>query len=210
MLIGIVVTNAIVLLKLVVDLRRRGYALDAVLIEGGRTRLRPILMTAPATILALIPLALSDDGRAIIASDLAVVVIGGLLTSTLLTLIVVPVVFKLIARRQGQGMPLARSSEPDKAAPDLRADQGRAILGLALAWIAREAQQPDADRQLLSDLASGANGQFSRVLSVEERGRTVARETLAPLAVALLASYLPEHQAEGKAGLQVAKPDAAP
>ena len=55
-------------------------SLDEALIEGGKTRLRPILMTASATILALIPLALSGEGGAIIASDLAVVVIGGLFT----------------------------------------------------------------------------------------------------------------------------------
>ncbi|MGB3329216.1 MAG: efflux RND transporter permease subunit, partial [Thermomicrobiales bacterium] len=97
MLIGIVVTNAIVLLEYVIELRHnRGLSLRDALVEGGKTRLRPILMTAVATILALIPLALSKDGGAIIASDLAVVVIGGLLTSTLLTLIVVPVIYELI------------------------------------------------------------------------------------------------------------------
>ena len=100
MLIGIVVTNAIVLLELVLDLLRQGKPLDEALITGGRTRLRPILMTAIATILALVPLAFSGGGGAIIASDLAVVVIGGLLTSTFLTLVVIPVVFKLIVGRQ--------------------------------------------------------------------------------------------------------------
>ncbi len=100
MLIGIVVTNAIVLLELVLDLLRHGMPLDEALITGGRTRLRPILMTAIATILALVPLAFSGGGGAIIASDLAVVVIGGLLTSTFLTLVVIPVVFKLIVGRQ--------------------------------------------------------------------------------------------------------------
>ncbi|MGC4108539.1 MAG: efflux RND transporter permease subunit [Thermomicrobiales bacterium] len=107
MLIGIVVTNAIVLLEYVIELRHnRGLELRDALIEGGKTRLRPILMTAVATILALIPLALSQEGGAIIASDLAVVVIGGLLTSTLLTLIVVPVIYELIGgwqdRRQAK------------------------------------------------------------------------------------------------------------
>ena len=100
MLIGIVVTNAIVLLELVLELLRQGKPLDEALITGGRTRLRPILMTAIATILALVPLAFSGGGGAIIASDLAVVVIGGLLTSTFLTLVVIPVVFKLIVGRQ--------------------------------------------------------------------------------------------------------------
>jgi HAE1 family hydrophobic/amphiphilic exporter-1 len=97
MLIGIVVTNAIVLLEFVIELRHnRGLSLRDALIEGGKTRLRPILMTAVATILALTPLALSGDGGTLIASDLAVVVIGGLFTSTLLTLFVVPVIYELI------------------------------------------------------------------------------------------------------------------
>jgi HAE1 family hydrophobic/amphiphilic exporter-1 len=100
MLVGIVVTNAIVLLEFVIELRHRGYELKDALIEGGKTRVRPILMTAIATILALTPLALSNEGGALIASDLAVVVIGGLLTSTLLTLFVVPVIYELIARWQ--------------------------------------------------------------------------------------------------------------
>jgi multidrug efflux pump subunit AcrB len=96
MLIGIVVTNAIVLLEYVLELRHQGLTLKDALIEGGKTRIRPIVMTALATILALIPLALTENSGAIIASDLAVVVIGGLLTSTVLTLIVVPVIFELI------------------------------------------------------------------------------------------------------------------
>jgi HAE1 family hydrophobic/amphiphilic exporter-1 len=96
MLVGIVVTNAIVLLEYVIELRRRGHALKEALIEGGKVRVRPILMTAFATIFALTPLALSGESSAIIAADLAVVVIGGLLTSTLLTLLVVPVVYELI------------------------------------------------------------------------------------------------------------------
>jgi HAE1 family hydrophobic/amphiphilic exporter-1 len=98
MLIGIVVTNAIVLLEYVIELRHKGMSVDQALIEGGKVRVRPILMTALATILALLPLAFSGGG-AIIAADLAVVVIGGLLTSTLLTLVIVPVIYKLIAGR---------------------------------------------------------------------------------------------------------------
>lgn len=102
MLVGIVVTNAIVLLEYVIELRHRGYDLKDAIIEGGKTRLRPILMTAIATILALTPLALSTESGALIAADLAVVVIGGLLSSTLLTLLVVPVIYELIARWQDQ------------------------------------------------------------------------------------------------------------
>jgi HAE1 family hydrophobic/amphiphilic exporter-1 len=97
MLVGIVVTNAIVLIDRV-HMNRRERQLDIyeALVEAGRTRLRPILMTAVAAILALVPLALGLTEGALIASDLAVVVIGGLLTSTMLTLLVVPVVYSLV------------------------------------------------------------------------------------------------------------------
>ncbi len=96
MLIGIVVTNAIVLLDLVERLRREGRSTHDALIEGGRIRVRPILMTAIATILALIPLAAGFNQGSIIAAELGTVVIGGLFTSTFLTLLVIPVVYSLV------------------------------------------------------------------------------------------------------------------
>ncbi len=96
MLIGIVVTNAIVLLDLVEQLRHRGMSMQEALIEGGRTRVRPILMTAIATILALTPLGLGLNQGSIIASELATVVIGGLFSSTFLTLVVIPVIYSLV------------------------------------------------------------------------------------------------------------------
>ncbi len=96
MLIGIVVTNAIVLLDLVERLRSEGKPTRAALIEGGRTRVRPILMTAIATILALIPLAAGFNEGSIIAAELGTVVIGGLFSSTFLTLLVIPAVYLLV------------------------------------------------------------------------------------------------------------------
>jgi HAE1 family hydrophobic/amphiphilic exporter-1 len=96
MLIGIVVTNAIVLLDLVERLRAQGLSTRDALIEGGKTRVRPILMTAIATMLALIPLAAGFNQGSIIAAELGTVVIGGLFSSTFLTLIVVPVVYSLV------------------------------------------------------------------------------------------------------------------
>ena len=96
MLIGIVVTNAIVVLDLVERLRKEGHPLRDAIIEGGRTRVRPILMTAFATILALIPLAAGFNEGSIIAAELGTVVIGGLFSSTFLTLLVVPVVYSLV------------------------------------------------------------------------------------------------------------------
>lgn len=96
MLVGIVVTNGIVLMELVQQLRKKGENAYTALVQGGRTRLRPIWMTALTAVLALIPLAASQEAGAIIASELARAVMGGLLVSTLLTLIVVPVVYSLL------------------------------------------------------------------------------------------------------------------
>ncbi|UJF35176.1 efflux RND transporter permease subunit [Paenibacillus hexagrammi] len=100
MLIGIVVTNAIVLVDRVQQLRELNYSVRDSLIEAGMTRLRPIIMTAGATILALMPLALGLSKGTIISKGLAVVVIGGLTTSTLLTLVIVPIVYELIFSRK--------------------------------------------------------------------------------------------------------------
>jgi len=97
MLVGIVVTNAIVMLEYVAMLRReRGFTVHEALVEGAMTRLRPVLMTALATMLALIPLAAGFGGSGLISSELGRVVIGGLFTSTFLTLLVVPVVYSLM------------------------------------------------------------------------------------------------------------------
>ncbi len=95
MLIGIVVTNAIVMLEFVERLRRQGLSLHEALLEGAQTRLRPILMTAGVTVLALTPLALGFSQGALLSTSLATVVIGGLFSSTLLTLLVIPVVYSL-------------------------------------------------------------------------------------------------------------------
>ena len=106
MLTGIVVTNAIVFLDLVEQYRDRGLNLHDAIIEGGRHRLRPILMTAFATMLALVPLAVLGGGGGIggafISRPLAIVVIGGLFTSTVLTLVLVPVLYSLAARFAGR------------------------------------------------------------------------------------------------------------
>ncbi|MFF8944859.1 efflux RND transporter permease subunit [Streptomyces sp. NPDC014864] len=101
MLIGIVVTNAIVLIDLINQYRAQGYGVVEAVIEGGRHRLRPILMTALATIFALLPMALGVTGEGgFIAQPLAVVVIGGLVTSTLLTLLLVPTLYAMLELRK--------------------------------------------------------------------------------------------------------------
>ena len=96
MLIGIVVTNAIVLIDRVNHYRAQGMDPRSAVIAGGRRRVRPILMTAVVTIIALIPLAISNLGNAVVSSSLAIVVIGGLATSTFLTLLLVPTLYVMI------------------------------------------------------------------------------------------------------------------
>lgn len=111
MLVGIVVTNAIVLLDLVQQYRRKGLDARTAVIEGGRRRLRPILMTAIATILALLPMALGlSKSSGFIAGPLAIVVIGGLTSSTILTLLLVPTLYVIVEDIRGR----VRKQEPAK------------------------------------------------------------------------------------------------
>ena len=101
MLIGIVVTNAIVLIDLVNQYRAQGYSVERSLMQGARQRLRPILMTSLATIFALTPMAFGLTGDSgFISQPLAIVVIGGLFSSTLLTLILVPTLYWLVEGRK--------------------------------------------------------------------------------------------------------------
>ncbi|MBE1484818.1 efflux RND transporter permease subunit [Plantactinospora soyae] len=120
MLVGIVVTNAIVLMDLVNQYRAQGMGVIEAVVEGGRRRLRPILMTAIATIFALLPMALGLTGEGgFISQPLAVVVIGGLISSTLLTLVLVPTLYTMVEntkermrRRRGGSADGTGSGEP--------------------------------------------------------------------------------------------------
>jgi HAE1 family hydrophobic/amphiphilic exporter-1 len=97
MLIGIVVTNAIVLIDLINQKRKAGLGVDASIQAGARLRVRPIVMTALATVFALVPMSLGLTGGGVfISKPLAIVVIGGLVSSTLLTLVLVPVLYDLL------------------------------------------------------------------------------------------------------------------
>lgn len=99
MLIGIVVTNAIVLIDRVIHKEREGLSTREALLEAGVTRLRPILMTALATIGALLPLVFGwENSAGIISRGLGITVIGGLISSTLLTLVVVPIVYEFLMK----------------------------------------------------------------------------------------------------------------
>ena len=101
LLVGIVVTNAIVLIDLINQYRRQGRPMQEAIMDGARQRLRPILMTALATIFALTPMALGvTGGGGFISQPLAVVVIGGLFSSTVLTLVIVPVLYWLVEGRK--------------------------------------------------------------------------------------------------------------
>ncbi len=100
MLAGIVVNNAIVLVDLINQLRRDGSDRMSAIQEAARLRLRPIMMTTLTTVLGLLPMALGFGEGAEMRTPMAITVIGGLLTSTLLTLVVVPVMYSLLDRRR--------------------------------------------------------------------------------------------------------------
>lgn len=135
MLVGIVVTNAIVLIDLVNQYRDRGMTVRDALLHGASRRLRPILMTALATIFALLPLALGLTGSGgFISQPLALVVIGGLFSSTLLTLLVLPSLYDLVeggrerrrAKRAAKRDEAASDSPPAVGAGATRGDAGAA------------------------------------------------------------------------------------
>ncbi|GAA2952064.1 efflux RND transporter permease subunit [Streptomyces erythrogriseus] len=132
MLIGIVVTNAIVLIDLINQYRAQGHGIIEAVIEGGRHRLRPILMTALATIFALLPMALGVTGEGgFIAQPLAVVVIGGLITSTLLTLLLVPTLYAMLELRKERRAKkravkrTGKAGRPEQPTPDASSDETR-------------------------------------------------------------------------------------
>ena len=100
MLAGIVVNNAIVLVDLINQLQAEGVERTAAIMEAGRARLRPILMTTLTTALGLLPMAIGVGEGAEVRAPMAITVIGGLLVSTLLTLIVIPVVYSLLDRKK--------------------------------------------------------------------------------------------------------------
>ena len=100
LLAGIVVNNAIVLVDLINQLRASGMERSDAIVEAGRLRLRPILMTTLTTTLGLLPLAIGVGEGAEIRAPMAITVIGGLVVSTLLTLVVIPVMYALLDRKQ--------------------------------------------------------------------------------------------------------------
>lgn len=102
LLAGIVVNNAIVLIDLINQLRERGLDKYDAIMEGGKSRLRPILMTTLTTTLGLLPLAIGFGDGAELRAPMGITVIGGLLVSTLLTLVVIPVMYSIMDRKNYQ------------------------------------------------------------------------------------------------------------
>ncbi|WP_394279338.1 efflux RND transporter permease subunit [Microbacterium sp.] len=151
MLVGIVVTNAIVLVDLVNQYREKGLSTPDAVIAGGARRLRPILMTALATIFALTPMGLGITGHGgFISQPLAIVVIGGLISSTVLTLLVLPALYNLVegakerrAAKRGEPVPavvnaagvaaptLSRRERRERAAASVAGAAGGSVTGAA-------------------------------------------------------------------------------
>jgi HAE1 family hydrophobic/amphiphilic exporter-1 len=113
MLIGIVVKNSIVLVDFINLMRERGHELYEAVEFSGRSRLRPVLMTSATTILGMLPLALSSGSGSELWKPMGIAVIGGLVFSTLVTLVVVPVIYVLFARKGERNRHLAVYSEMD-------------------------------------------------------------------------------------------------
>ncbi len=120
LLVGLVVKNAIILIDKVNQLREAGVAKREALVEGARSRLRPIVMTTMCTLFGFLPLALAFGDGAEVRSPMAITVIGGLLVSTLLTLVVIPVVYDLLDRRADEyyAARARRGRDDDRAAHD--------------------------------------------------------------------------------------------
>ena len=97
---GVAVLNGVVMLSFIKDLRERGIGLDAAIREGALTRLRPVLMTALVASLGFVPMALNVGAGSEVQRPLATVVIGGIISSTILTLLVLPVLYRLVHRRR--------------------------------------------------------------------------------------------------------------
>jgi hydrophobic/amphiphilic exporter-1 (mainly G- bacteria), HAE1 family len=113
MLIGIVVKNAIVLVDFINLMRERGYELYEAIAISGRSRLRPVIMTSATTILGMLPLAMSKGSGSELWSPMGVSVIGGLIFSTIVTLVLVPVVYAIFSKHGERNKNLAVYSEFD-------------------------------------------------------------------------------------------------
>ncbi len=226
MLIGIVVTNAIVLVDLVNQYREKGLSAHDATVAGGSRRLRPILMTALATIFALIPMGLGITGQGgFISQPLAIVVIGGLVSSTVLTLLVLPTLYNLVegakerrtARRRdadGDGLDDVDGSpvEVVPPAPVLTRRERRALesgnpdtASIPVVTVPMIEEGPDIEVPLGDEAAAEAETQTDAAAAVDGSGVADDSE---PEAVVELDSEEPDTEAETEAETEVAEPEA--
>jgi cobalt-zinc-cadmium resistance protein CzcA len=112
---GVAVLNGLVLIAFIRGLREQGRSLDEAIREGALTRLRPVLMTALVAALGFVPMAVALGTGAEVQRPLATVVIGGILSSTLLTLLVLPVLYRLAHARMAAAQPVAAPLRADPA-----------------------------------------------------------------------------------------------
>jgi cobalt-zinc-cadmium resistance protein CzcA len=110
---GVAVLNGLVMISFIRNLRENGLPLDAAIREGALTRLRPVLMTALVASLGFVPMAIATGTGAEVQRPLATVVIGGILSSTALTLLVLPLLYRMAHRRNEQ----ARQQQQRRARP---------------------------------------------------------------------------------------------
>ncbi len=173
MLVGIVVTNAIVLVDLVNQYRERGMDVREAIIHGSARRLRPILMTALATIGALTPMAIGVTGHGgFISQPLAIIVIGGLVSSTLLTLVVLPTLYWVV-----EGAKERRDERRGEDGPDPERDPGERHGARARAGRCAMRAEPErparADRSRVP--AARPAGRISRPRSGDDRPPSPSR-----------------------------------
>jgi multidrug efflux pump subunit AcrB len=112
MLTGIVVTNGIVLIDKIERNRKEGMPVKEAVLSGSLSRIRPILMTAAATILTLLPLALSHNADTVISQTLGIVVIGGMITSTINSFIIIPIIYEWLHRKSDAAIINATNHRP--------------------------------------------------------------------------------------------------
>jgi cobalt-zinc-cadmium resistance protein CzcA len=106
---GVAVLNGLVMVTYINQLRRAGASLEDAILQGSLTRLRPVLMTALVASLGFVPMALATGTGAEVQKPLATVVIGGLVTSTLLTLMVLPALYRVFERQERSGEKVVQS-----------------------------------------------------------------------------------------------------
>lgn len=114
MLSGIIVNNGIVLVDYINQLRERGVTKYEAIVEAGKTRLRPILMTALTTILGLLPMIISSDSGSDMIRPMSIVTIGGLIYGTLLTLFVVPCIYAILNRKKDRSVQMEIEKKSEK------------------------------------------------------------------------------------------------